>query len=312
MEPEKDVVLALDVGGTKLAGALVDDRLEVLWYAESPTPRSPQGGDPALAATAALAEDLRSHAGRRGRRVQGVGAGFPEYVDDKGRLTSREVLAWTEQPCDALAAVCPGVPVAIESDVRCGAIAEWRHGAGKGHPGLFYVALGTGLSAVAIVDGIVVRGARGEAIALGEWDVPARVDATWTGGLESFVSGRGIEHRYAQLTGAEVSTREIAAMAEGGDPAATMLLTSAGNALGMALADVVALLDPPVLVLGGGLGSADTLVRKAVRESYAARTRRRPNPPPLVTAALGPRAGLVGGALVALAARSDSRSDSPA
>nr|WP_269091184.1 ROK family protein [Actinopolymorpha cephalotaxi] len=297
-----DVALALDVGGTKLAGALVDDRLDVRWYAETPTPRSPQGGDPALAATAALAADLRSHAAEQGWRIAGVGAGFPEYVDDKGRLTSREVLAWTEQPSDVLAAICPGVPVAIESDVRCGAIAEWRHGAGTGHPGLFYVALGTGLSAAAIVDGTVVRGARGEAIALGEWDVPARVDPTWTGNLESFASGRGIEHRHAELTGTEVPTRDLAARAEAGDPSATLLLTSAGDALGVALADVVALLDPPVVVLGGGLGSADSPVRTTTRDTYTARAGRRPNPPPLVTAALGARAGLVGAALVALTA----------
>ena len=298
MKPGRDVVVALDVGGTKLAGALVDERLDVLWYAERPTPRSPHGGDPALAATAALAEELRSHADGQGWRINGVGAGFPEYVDDKGRLTSREVLAWTEQPSDVLGAVCPGVPVAIESDVRCGAVAEWRHGAGKGHPGLFYVALGTGLSAVAIVDGTVVRGARGEAIALGEWDVPARVDPAWTGNLEGFASGRGIENRHAQLSGTEISTRDIAVMAEAGDPTATLLLTSAGNALGTALADVVALLDPPVVVVGGGLGSTDTLVSKALRETYAARTQRRPSPPSLVTAALGNRAGLVGAALV--------------
>ncbi|MGW5360541.1 ROK family protein [Actinopolymorpha pittospori] len=266
-EPDDTVVLALDIGGTKLAGGLVDAGGRIRFQVEHPTPRTSDDlGDPGLAGTLALAAHLRAAAAERGWQVRAVGAGFPEYVDASGRLTSREVLAWTEQPADLL-----GDPCAIESDVRCGALAEWRLGAGAGLPGLFYVSIGTGLSSTLIADGQLVRGVRGEAIALGE--LP-HVD----GNLEAYASGAGVAAR-------------------GGTDA----LESAGNTLGTVLAGtIVPLLDPPLIVLGGGLGTAETPYWTALNEAYDQLTGRRPNPPPVVRAKLGSHAGLIGAALFAL------------
>jgi glucokinase len=269
-----NVVLSLDVGGTKLAGGLVDAGGRILLRAERPTPRSADGlGDPELAGTLALAGTLRAEAAARGWRITAVGAGFPEYVDDTGRLTSREVLAWTKQPAELLSPIGTE-PCIIESDVRCGALAEWRLGAGAGTSGLFYVSIGTGLSSTLVADGRLVRGARGEAIALGE--LPS-VD----GGLEEYASGAG-----------------IAARGGGADA-----LESAGTALGAMLAGtIVPLLDPPLIVIGGGLGTADTPYWTALNETYDRLAARRPNPPPVVRAKLGAHAGLVGAALFAYGA----------
>lgn len=254
------LALSLDVGGTKLAGGLVDASGQILLRAERPMPP----GDPGLAGTLELAASLRAEAAARGWRISAVGAGFPEYVDAAGRLTSREVLAWTEQPAELLG---PG-PTVVESDVRCGALTEWTLGAGAGTSGMFYVSIGTGLSSTLVTDGRLVRGARGEAIALGE--LPC-VD----GNLEAYASGAGVAAR-------------------GGT------LESAGSAVGAALAGtVLPLLDPPLIVVGGGLGSADTPYWTALNESYDRLAARRPSPPPVVRAVLGPHAGLVGAALFA-------------
>ncbi|GAB3425494.1 ROK family protein [Flindersiella endophytica] len=164
-----DVVLGLDIGGTKLAGGLLDPNGRIRFQAERPTPRSDVGlGDPELAGTLALAAHLRAEAAERGWRIAAAGAGFPEYVDASGRLTSREVLARSRQPAELLG---PG-PTIVESDVRCGALAEWKLGAGAETSGLFYVSIGIGLSSTLIADGRLVRGARGEAIALGELPIP--------------------------------------------------------------------------------------------------------------------------------------------
>lgn len=282
------VTVALDVGGTKIAGALVDSAGQIRYDTERPTPQSEAGADPGLRATLALASDLAEQASARGWAVEAVGAGFPEYVDEAGRLTSREVMAWSEQPASLLAAAFGAVPCVVESDVRCGAVAEWKRGAAQDRSGVFYVSLGTGLSAVSIVDGQVVRGARGEAIAFGEWDVG-------DGNLESFASGAGIATRYATAAGERIDTREIVRRT---DATALSVLTSAGRALGAAIADVVSLLDPPIVVLGGGLGTAETPLHQALRETYEQRTARRPDPPPLMTAALGGRAGFLGAALL--------------
>lgn len=282
------VTLALDVGGTKIAGALVDGALQIRYAAQIATPQSRSGADPGLGATLALATELLGHVASQGWRVVGVGAGFPEYVDQSGHVTSREVLDWgSVQPKSVLAAACGGVPCVVESDVRCGAVAEWRCGAGRDRPGMFYVSLGTGLSAVSIVDGQVIRGERGEAIALGEWDVG-------DGNLESYASGAGIAGRYPD----DVDTQEIVRRAYAGDAPARHVLTTAGEALGSALADVVSLLDPPIIVLGGGLGCAETPLHQSLRATYDERVARRPSPPPLVRAELGSRAGVLGAALV--------------
>lgn len=265
-----DVVLGLDVGGTKLAGGLVDAGGRIRLKAERPTPP----GDPELAGTLALAASLRAEAAERGWRVTAVGAGFPEYVDASGRLTSREVLAWTRQPAELL-----GAPCVVESDVRCGALAEWKLGAGAGTSGLFYVSIGTGLSSTLIADGRIVHGARGEAIALGE-----------VGDLEAYASGAG-----------------VAARGGGADA-----LESAGRAVGTALAGtVLPLLDPPLIVLGGGLGSAETPYWTALTETYDRLAARRPNPPSVVRAKLGADAGLVGAALFALSCSDRARGERP-
>lgn len=288
------LTLALDVGGTKVAGALIDATGRIRYDAERPTPQSDAGADPGLTETLSLVAELVGHASAQGWRLSGVGAGFPEYVDESGQLTSREVLDWTEQPAVLLADACGGVPCVVESDVRCGAIAEWRHGAGQGHPGVFYVSLGTGLSAASIVDSQIIRGARGEAIALGEWTLPSG-----RSNLETYASGAGIAARYAVTTQERIEAREIAHRASEGDVCAQHVLTSAGQALGIALVDVVSLLDPPIVILGGGLGSAETPLHQALRVTYDEHVARRPKPPPLVAAALGSRAGLIGAALLA-------------
>ncbi|MFE3203365.1 ROK family protein [Embleya sp. NPDC059237] len=285
------VTAALDVGGTKIAAALVTPDGTVLHRDERPTVTAGRLRDPGLAGTRAAAVDLLAQARRLGLTVTGLGAGFPEYVAADGLLTSREVLAWDKQPLDVLSALALDVPCAVGSDVRCGALGEARHGAGRGLDGFFYVSLGTGLSSTFVLDGMPVTGARGEAIALGEFEVPASVDPNWPGNLESYASGRGIGERFGVA-----GTREVLAA---GGPRAAAVLDSAGRALGTVLAAVVRLLDPAAIVVGGGLGSAAGPVRAAMERAYAEHTAARPAAPPLLTATLGADAGLVGAAALA-------------
>jgi glucokinase len=283
------VAVALDAGGSKIAGGLVTAAGDVV------SERTVATEGDGVAQTASLATALADAARAQGLDLAGVGAGFPEYVDPAGRLTSHEVLTWSTQPAEALAAAVPGVPVAVESDVRCGAVAEVRLGAGGGLDSMLYVTLGTGLASALMIAGVPYRGHRGEAIALGELDagVPG-----WPGNLEDHCSGRGVCERYEALTGVRVAEARALLERAGDDEAARAVLDSAGVSLGNVLGMLVAVLDPAVVVIGGGLGTADGPLREALDRTYAGRVAARPDPPPLVTARLGPRAGLVGAGLL--------------
>ncbi|MEU8133113.1 ROK family protein [Streptodolium elevatio] len=296
--------LGVDVGGTKIAAGLVAPDGSTVHHREWPTATDDRMRDPGLAGTALAVRRLLADARELGFDVTGVGIGLPEYVDADGVLTSREVLAWDEQPADVVAAELktaelPGLPYAIGSDVRCGALGEAVHGAGRELRDFFYVSLGTGLSSAFVVDGTPWPGARGEAIALGEFEVPASVDPAFGGNLERFTSGRGIGDRYTAITGRHCpGAREVTALAAEGDAVARDVLASAGRALATVLAATVRLLDPSAIVLGGGLGTTEGPLRTALTETYTALTAIRPAAPPLYSAELGPRAGLIGAALL--------------
>ena len=292
------VALALDVGGTKIAAALVAEDGTLPYRTQRPSSRQP------MADTAESARELASVAREKEYAIAGLGAGFPEYVDPAGLLTSREVVDWDEQPRALLARALPGVPVTVDSDVRCGARGEARWGAGA-EAGFLYVSLGTGLSSTLILPGgEPLPGARGEAIALGELGVPSTVDAEWLGSLERYASGRGIGERYTALTGTETpGAREVTELAGAGDRRAAWVLDSAGRALGTVLAELVRLLDPAAVVLGGGLGTTETgRVRRALDATYAEALAEtgRPSSPPLRTATADSAAGLLGAAALVL------------
>ncbi|MFF1399659.1 ROK family protein [Streptomyces sp. NPDC058287] len=298
------VAVALDIGGTTLVAGLVTADGTVLRSTSRPTAEHGRR-EPGLAGTVAMAREMTELAAALDAEVIGIGAGFPEFVNAEGQLTSHDVLDWTAQPADLLAPLAPGRPVVVESDVRCGALAEARFGGGRGLGSFLYVSLGTGLSATFVQCGQVWAGHRGEALALGSWELPASVDPTFSAAvrdrrgpnLEDYVSGAAVAARYAAATGADVTeAREVATRAAAGDRTAAALLTTAGRALGTALAWTVSLLDPEAIVIGGGLGTAGGLLHDAAQEAYAEASPR-PGRPPLRCAELGNRSGLVGAAL---------------
>ena len=290
----RTVTLGLDVGGTKVAGGLVSDTGRLLLVREHSS-LVDGARDPGLTVTLGLARELMAEAASEGLTVDGIGAGFPEYVDLAGRLTSHEVLSWTGQPVELLAQLAP---VTVESDVRCAALGEGAHGVARGLMGFAFVIVGTGLSYALVEDGLPRPGARGEAIALGELEVSRHVDATSKSRLERYASGEGIRERYEALTGRlTAGAAEVFVLASGGDRDAAAIVSSAGQALGEGLATLVRLLDPGAVVIGGGVATALGGWRETVASTYAARLASRPAAPPIRWAELGRDAGIIGAAI---------------
>lgn len=287
------LTVALDVGGTKLVGALLDAD-GIRHRAERATPGPPGAADPGSTALRELAADLASAVADAGapdetQLVTAVGLGCCEYVRGN-RLTSREVLAWTEQPADWLPTVFPGARVTVESDVRCGLLAERHLGAVRDVDSAVFVSWGTGLSSALLVDGRIWSGSRGRAIALGELPGPFGLN------LEQFASGAGMAVRWGAATGRPGrDARALLGAAEHRETNALAIAATAGQALADALEAVVRLLDPARIVLGGGLGCADTAARRALLRQWE----RLGTPTELVVAELGPDAPLLGAGLAA-------------
>ncbi|MGC4153156.1 MAG: ROK family protein [Propionicimonas sp.] len=282
-------VLAVDVGGTNLRAALVYDGA-ILGRASATTDSAEVG--PAVEGL--VTDLLRTYPDQA---PHAIGVGVPEYVD-AGRVTSHEVVSWPPDAAARIARVAasndhPNVPVIIESDVRCGALAEHAALDDPDHASLLYISWGTGLSSTFVLPGgHAWPGARGEAIALGEWrDEHGRQ-------LEDAASGRGIERAYAAATGASLDGIAVHVKALGGDAAALEAFERAGRLIGHAVRQLVHVLDPHVVVLGGGLGSADQLGWTGLLDELSG-GHIRPSFPPVRPARTGADAGLLGAALFA-------------
>ena len=201
-------------------------------------------------------------------------------------------------------ALSPLGPVTVDADVRTAALAEARVGAGGAFTSFVYVTVGTGVSCCLVRDGAPDPGARGFAQLIGSSRVTVPCDED--GGLltvaaEDVAAGPAIARRFAARTGEAASTEEVLRRYAEGDAAAAAVAGEAATVLGSFVALLVNVLDPDAVVVGGGLGAADGLywdaLERAVREHVWADDARSL---PVVRAALGTDAGVVGAGLLAL------------
>ena len=286
-------VIGLDVGGTKIAGGVVAlDSGRVLVRRAIPT-RAGRGGEAVLADALALAEALRADAGRLALEVCGIGVGVPELVDLAGNITSGHAIAWHDAPVqERFRRLGPAI---VEADVRAHALAEARYGAGRPFQLFAFVTVGTGISCCLVQDGKPYAGARGNALILAS--SPLTTTCTACGAtlrpvLEEFASGPALAARFGAARG-----EDVLAAAAAGDQAALAVVESAGAALGVSVAWLVNVLDPQAIIVGGGLGLAggrywDSFVAATREHIWAEGSRDLP----ILMAALGPDAGLIGAA----------------
>jgi glucokinase len=224
-------------------------------------------------------------------------------VDEARGVALRAVnLPWRELPlADVVAERC-GLPVVLSHDVRAAAAAEAALGAGRGIADLLFVAIGTGIGGAVVAGGRPYGGAHGHAGEIGHTVVepdgpPCACGAR--GCVEALASAAAIERGYAEAgAGDGASAREVAALAAAHDPAARAVWDRAVAALAAGLADAVALLDPELIVVGGGLAEAGPPLFEPLAAALAARMTLAA-PPPVVAAELGAEAGCRGAALLA-------------
>jgi fructokinase len=218
-------------------------------------------------AIAAVVEDLETTLGARGT----VGVGIPGAISPASGLVKNANSVWLiGRPLDRDLATRLRRPVRLANDANCFALSEATDGAGRGARVVFGVIVGTGTGGGIVVDGRVLVGAN--AIA-GEWGhnpLPWPRDGEWpgprcycgkTGCVETFLSGPGLSGDHERATGSRLDPAELAQRAAAGDPAAEATLARYEDRMARALAAVLDLLDPDVVVLGGGMSKLDRLYR---------------------------------------------------
>ncbi len=289
-------VLALDVGGTKLAAGLVDDDGQVLRSERVPTPADPWPAVEALLARV-----------RGDTAVDGAGIGCGGPMDwPAGAVSPLNIPAWRGFPLrDRVAGLLGGAPVRLHNDALCLAAAEHWRGAGRGTDDLLAMVVSTGVGGGLVLGGRLLDGPTGNAGHVGH--VVAEPDGPdcpcgGRGCLEAVARGPAVVARARAAGSTARDGRELAALAAGGDPVAVRELARAGRAVGTVVAGVAALLDLRLVVLGGGLASSGeplwAPLRAALddhaRIAFTAGLR-------VVPPGAGPEAGLVGAAALLLA-----------
>jgi fructokinase len=272
--------IGVDLGGTKIEGLAIDDDGRELLRRRRATPG--QGAEAIVAAIVELVTDLEGELGARAR----VGVGTPGAPSPTtGRMRNSNTTCLNGLPLEAMIAKALGRPIRMANDANCFALSEATDGAAQGARMVFGVIIGTGCGGGLVVDGALWAGPN--AIA-GEWghnplpwatqqDVPVPCYCGRAGCLETWLSGPGMARDHRERTGEALQARAIAGRAVAGDEAARATLERYRRRLARGLAMVINLIDPDVVVLGGGMsnivGLADDLPMLDYVFSDALRTR---------------------------------------
>jgi glucokinase len=269
----RGLVIGVDVGGTTIKSAIFDaDGLEY-GRSESPTPRH-VGPDAVIEAIVDAISELRARL-PEGARVRAVGLVVPGVVDARqGIAVYATNLGWSQLPLRQIVADAAGLPVVLDHDVRAAGLAELEWSGGRGWQEVLFVALGTGIAAAVITRGQVLAGATGRAGELGH--LPVFPDGEWCacgqrGCTESYASAAALARRYSAVSGAaDVAAQDVISRAAAGDPLAGEVFHDALTALGRALVSYVLLMDPELILIGGGMSaSGAALLHPLSREVQA-------------------------------------------
>jgi glucokinase len=304
------LTIGVDVGGSTVAAGVVDEQGIVLATAVRDTPSDDPGRteDVIVEVVGELAAS---------REVEAVGVGAAGFVDaERSTVLFAPNLAWRDEPLRAAIEGRCGLPVVIENDANAAAWAEVRFGAGRDEDHVVVLTVGTGIGGGIVLGGRLLRGRFGVAGEIGHINIVPdgrRCGCGLEGCWEQYASGRALVQEAQELAEASPAmARDLLALAGGepgmitgpmvtqaaqaGDVAALRCFDVVGTWLGRGLAQLAAVLDPGLFVLGGGVSAAGELLRGPAGRAFLQHLTARGHRPhaELRIAELGPEAGIVG------------------
>ena len=291
------LAIGIDIGGTKVAGGVVDVDGNIAHRARRDTPHRSKNPAVVEDTIVDVVDELMQIVGSETVAAVGIGAaGF--VAADRATVVFAPHLSWRHEPLQEALQKRVVVPIFVDNDANAAAWAEWKFGAAHGETHVMMITLGTGIGGGILVNGQVQRGRFGIAGEFGHMQVVP-------GGHRCECGNRGCWEQYARdlldrvegqpdnLTGPLITEA-----ARDGDPTSRELLAEVGNWLGVGIANLAAAFDPGMFVIGGGVSSAGDLLLGPARETFKRQLTGRGYRPEarIVVARLGNEAGLIGAA----------------
>ncbi len=303
--------IGVDIGGTNIRAGVVSETGEIVTTTHRVTDPSDPSRIEVLVAEAI--NELMA-----GQEVEGVGVAAAGFVSaDRRNLLFAPNIAWRDHPLAARLETLIQRPVVIENDANAATWAEYRFGNGRGVSDMVMLTLGTGLGGGVVADGRLIRGAFGAAAELGHMKLVPNghyCGCGQEGCWEAYSSGtalaklaqstaitdpNGAMHMVDLARGKPISGAHVTAAARAGDPVAIRLLRRFGEYLGIGIATLAAVVDPELVVVGGGIATAASdLILPSARKAFLSKLSGRGfrGEPRITTAALANDAGIIGAA----------------
>ena len=313
----RDLAIGIDIGGTKVAGGVVDEHGRVLTRARRDTPHRSMSPGVVESTIVEVVDELLDAVGRD--RITAVGIGAAGFVAaDRASVVFAPHLSWRHEPLQENLQRRVRVPITVDNDANAAAWAEWKFGAAQGESHVMMVNLGTGIGGGIVTDGRVQRGRFGIAGEFGHMQVVPnglRCECGNRGCWEQYASGNALVREARSLIAANspmvtdllssvggdpanLTGPLITAAAQAGDQTAIELLAEIGHWLGVGIANLAAAFDPGTFVIGGGVSAAGPLLIDPARDMFRRQLTGRGYRPEatIVAAQLGNEAGLIGAA----------------
>jgi N-acetylglucosamine kinase len=305
------VLWGIDLGGTKIEGAIVDAARPDRVVTRTRVPTESEGGyTHVITRIVSVVEQLEAATG--GRRPAVIGIGTPGAIEPStGTIKNSNTVCLNGRPLARDLSIALGAEARLANDANCFALAEATLGAAAGRDVVLGLILGTGVGGGIVVGGRVLHGHHGIA---GEWGHnPMREEDSpcycgRRGCVETVIAGPALERFHESLASRRLTLRDIAARAESGDAAAAATLGRLTAKFGEAIAAVINILDPDAIVIGGGVGNIGRLYESETREAIRRHLFNAELRTELLRPTLGDSAGVFGAAM--LSAETASRAPS--
>ncbi len=292
--------IGIDLGATFVKMGLVDDKGKAYFRRKIETPISSNK----TLLIDAIIDNIRDIIKVSGKKVSGVGIGVPGPVDSKKGIVHYfpNIKGWEEVPLKSILKKKLGLRVELDNDVNAMTLGEFVFGAGKSCDNLICLTLGTGVGGGIIIGGKLYRGGSMTAGEIGHMPINETGPKCNCGGiacLERYIGNRYILERAKKVFGGNITLETLASLAKSGNKKAVAIWTDVAEKLSVALVEVVNLLNPDKIVIGGGVSKAGSLILNPLKKQIKARAMRdQAKHVKIALAKLGADAGIIGASLL--------------